>query len=182
MAIGPVPWLGPLLLVCLWASSAPGRRILRVRQGLPKGAWPDSFPSMSHSFPPSAPWWSHPEVSGELSPGPGAGPRFCDPPKRGVVGAATGPFQCLWQTLLPAGKARRAEIHCLPYPLLSPYWAHPTRPLNLCFLFLSLHLCHFIALPISLTWYLLTVSLWPFSLTPLFLRFALYPLVSPSFL
>ncbi|KAB0402633.1 hypothetical protein E2I00_000603, partial [Balaenoptera physalus] len=37
MAIGPVPWLGPLLMVSLWGSSAPGRRILRVRQGLLRG-------------------------------------------------------------------------------------------------------------------------------------------------
>ncbi|TEA21823.1 hypothetical protein DBR06_SOUSAS20010001 [Sousa chinensis] len=37
MAIGPVPWLGPLLLVFLWGSSAPGRRILSVRQGVLRG-------------------------------------------------------------------------------------------------------------------------------------------------
>lgn len=37
MARGPALWLGPLLLVSLWASSAPGRRSLRVRQGLLRG-------------------------------------------------------------------------------------------------------------------------------------------------
>ncbi|TKC33958.1 hypothetical protein EI555_011267 [Monodon monoceros] len=37
MAIGPVLWLGPLLLVSLWGSSAPGRRILSVRQGVLRG-------------------------------------------------------------------------------------------------------------------------------------------------
>lgn len=37
MAVGPALWLGPLLLVPLWGSSAPGRRSLRVREGLLRG-------------------------------------------------------------------------------------------------------------------------------------------------
>lgn len=37
MAIWPAQWLGLVLLVSVWGSSAPGRRRLRVRQGFPCG-------------------------------------------------------------------------------------------------------------------------------------------------
>ena len=155
MAIGPVPWLGPLLMISLWGSSAPGRRILRVRQGLLRG------PGLTLS--PPRPTASLLRRLGEHIQ------RFQESSGLGLSldqgGVALPKERWLDQPLDPFNASdRRSFLQVRPGEGEStvspaPFLSLPTLPLSLCFPFLSLHLCLHIPLPLSLIRCLLSESL-----------------------
>lgn len=179
MAARPVPWLGSLFLVSLWGASAPGRRILSVRQGLPRG--PGLTPS------PLCPTASllrrlseHIQLfqeSAGLGPSLSLGSGAVAPPKEGWLEQPLDPFNASdrqsFLQVRPGGGESAAypapssiSLFC---PSASPFrsYLHPSVFPSLCLSVLSDACCQ--------------CALWSFSPTPLFLGFALSPLSSLSF-